>query len=158
MARNPVFWSRRGGASNMLNDCLEANSQSFLMDSVVYLNSAAVTAATHAGIEAATYKIAGLAARAATNVTTGNVEIPIKKIRAGDQIRIACTTGGTDKDAADFTVGDAYSIYIASNIAYVDHADTTNEVFKFIRPIVNANGSTSYEAIVEVQSAFLEFP
>jgi hypothetical protein len=158
MARVATITSRRRGGPINIGNVTEADSQSFVQGAPVYLTAGTVVAAAHAAIHAATYKLAGLASRAATNVASGNVEVPIQVIRAGDELRVACTASGTDKSAADFARGTYYGCYIASGILYVDYDNTSNAVFKFVKPCAKANDGTSYEAIVEAASAFLEFP
>ncbi len=111
----------------LVGGCNEANSSTFIIGDLVYLNSGAVTVC---GDDPTV--IAGLATKAGTNVTSGNIEIPIEPINS-DDIYVMNIWHTTDTSAvlSSITIGTAYEIArktVGSATAFVvDMAATTNE-------------------------------
>lgn len=147
--RQPRIATHSGGfAPQILYDAYEANSQSFKAGSLVYLNAGAVTVAAGGDVP-----IAGIAMKDATNVTSGNIEIPVQMITPDDEVLIQVSTGGT-LQAANTTCapGVAYDIVLDSNSEFwtLDSADTTNPKFVFIGPVLDATGAATYWAKVRL--------
>ena len=69
---------------------LEANSQTFTAGHFVYANSGAITKAD------SDTKTLGLAAKAATEVTSGNIQIPVIVVLPGDLILIQVSSANSD--------------------------------------------------------------
>ena len=153
MALRPVLVPANGRTPEIQWGCYEDDDETFEQGNLVTLTAGAVVEVA----SDATAKIAGIALAAGTNVKSGHIEIPFLKILPGDKLMIWCTTNGTDKSAADFTVGENYSVLLSSNIHMVDHNDTGNDVFKFLRPISKVSGATSYIGLVQPLDAFLEY-
>ena len=115
----------------------EANSQSFYAGQLVVFSSGVAAAASDT-----TTGLLGIALKDATNVTSDNIEIPFYPIYSDDDWIIQTTTGGTAKASSDFTQGTKYALYVASNVAYLDYADTSNDSAVFIEPIYRASLTT----------------
>lgn len=108
---------------------LEANSQSFKAGQLVTYSSGVAAAASDS------QALMGIALKDATNVTSGNIEIPIYPIYPEDEWEIKLTNGGTLTAASSFTQGTRYGTYVASNVAYLDLAETTTDNCIFVEPI-----------------------
>jgi len=120
---------------------LEANSQTFVEGNFVYLNSGAVTICGGGDLP-----IYGIAMKDATNVTTGNAEIPIQVIDTGDTVSITVATSADVPEVCNTTcaVLTAYDINAGTTItSMVDSSDTTNPCFVFLSPQYAADGSAS---------------
>jgi hypothetical protein len=139
---NPRLGKTIHGMDRILMGFKEANSQTFKKGQLVYPTSAATGALTACASDATL--VLGRALVDATNVSSGNIEIPVEAWYPGDEVIMPCTSGGTATASSSFYPGTAYGLYVASNICYADLADTTNELFVFLEPIANADGSTSY--------------
>lgn len=100
---------------------LEANSQAFKANDLVYLSATGtVTAVTDDGT--GTMVMAGMALTDATNVTSGNVAIRVMKIVPGDIYSInvySDTEGGTNPDDLEKLKGNAYNI-VAMTVTETD--------------------------------------
>jgi hypothetical protein len=90
----------------------------------------------------------GLAGKAATEVTSGNIEIPIALILPGDLLLIRVEDGSGNLEAADTTCtfGEAYGIkaYSANVETRIDSSNSTNKQFVFLGPQLDAAGDSSY--------------
>lgn len=139
-------WDPRGprpaGAWKIIHGYLEANNQSFKAGSPVYFNAGAVTASV-----GGTTPVAGFAMVAGTNVSSGNIEIPVMVPLADSELYIQVSSGGTLEATADTTCtpGVAYDMVLDSNSEYatLDSADTTNPVFVFIEAVKDVNGDST---------------
>jgi hypothetical protein len=129
----------------------EANSQSFKAGNFVYLNSGAVTLCGGGDVP-----IYGIALKDATNVTSGNIEIPIQVIDTGDTVSITVATSADVPEASDTTcsVLTAYDVNAGTTItSMVDSSDTTNPCFVFLGPQKKADGSSSNRGYFKILEA-----
>jgi len=150
---NPRILEYAGGYTNRIRyGANEANSQTFKAGQFVYLNSGAVTvSATDAA------NSCGIAMKDATNVTSGNIEIPYEEVYPGDVIAIRVTNNGTDALASTLTRGTLYGLYVASNTCYLDANDTSNDRFAFIDILDVGDGkAASYWAVARVLDDFAQ--
>lgn len=148
---NPQIIRSMSGQIELNNECLEADSMSFVAGEFVYLNAGAVTNVATDG--AAIY---GIAKKSATNVTSGNIIIPIEVIYPGDIIEMSTRTTATDYSAALFVVGVNYGLIVASNVHYADFADTSNDRFTCVGYKETMNGGTSYRGHFTVIASVLQ--
>ena len=122
---------------------LEANSMTFTTSHFVYANSGAITDA-----ESDT-KTLGLAAKAATEVTSGNIQIPVIVVLPGDVILIQVSSANSDSpEASDTTcvIGKSYGIvdYSANVPTRVDSSNATDELLIYLGPQLDAAGDSTY--------------
>jgi hypothetical protein len=137
----PYIVPRGGEVPAITYGHLEANSQTFVKGNFVYLNSGAVT--LYPGGDLPLY---GIAMRDATNVTSGNVEIPIQVITPDDVVSITVATSTDVPEAANTTcaVMTAYDTNAGTTItSMIDSSDTGNACFRYQGPQYNADGSVS---------------
>lgn len=130
---------------------LEANSQSFKAGHFVYLASAAAT--LYPGGDLPLY---GIAMKDATNVTSGNIEIPIAVITPDDLVAINVATSADVLEAANTTcaVGSDYDTNTGASIpSYIDSSDTTHGCFRFQGELNDSTGSASYRGIFRLLPA-----
>lgn len=109
-------------APRVVTGLLEADSQDFEVNDLVYLNAGAVTECGADPI-----LIAGFALAPATNVTSGNTEIPIEVIRPGD-VYLMNLYHATAASAvrSGVSIGTKYEIVQHADGWAVDMAATTN--------------------------------
>lgn len=142
-------------APRIIYGFLEANSQTFKAGAIVYLNSEAVTVCA-----ADATSIAGIAMKDATNVSSGNIEIPIMVIDGNSRIRLHCTNGATAALASSGTTGTRYSSYVDSDgVLKADHADSgtaAKNCWKFVEPLFDATAtSTHFGYFIPVGTAIM---
>jgi len=125
-------------APEIVHGFYEANSQSFKAGALVYLNSGAVTAFPTGDVP-----LAGIAMKAATNVTTGNIEIPIMKAIPGSEWWINVTDGSGVFEAANTTASlqTAYDVEVTNGICTLASDDTTNPVFRIQQWVYDETGT-----------------
>jgi hypothetical protein len=120
---------------------LEAATMLFAIGHFVYSNSGAITDAEDST------KILGLAGKAATNVSSGNIQIPVQVILPGDTLLIQVEDGSGTVEASDTTcvVGKSYGIKAFSeNVpSRIDSAEVTNEQFIYLGPQLDAAGAST---------------
>ena len=120
---------------------LEANSMTFTTSHFVY----AAPAITDA--EPSTM-ILGLAGKAATEVTSSNIQIPVSLILPGDVLMINVEDGSLAFEASDTTcnVGEAYGIcaYTANRASAIDSSNSSNKQFIYLGPVLDATGASTY--------------
>ena len=129
---------------------LEANSQTFKAGNFVYLNSGAVTLSADGDVP-----VYGIALKDATNVTSGNIEIPIQVIDTGDTVSITVASGDTPQ-ASNTTcaVLTAYDLNAGTTItSMIDSGDTTHPKFVFLAPQYKADGSASNRGYFKLLAA-----
>jgi hypothetical protein len=139
---NPRHGRAAGGAiPRIIFGAKEANSQSFKAGQLVYLNSGAVTVVADGGTA-----VMGIAMKDATNVSSGNIEIPIMVIEPGDSIiaRIYNSNTSAHVLSSSPVQGVNYGIVSVSNVTYVNYYNTTNDVFVFIEPVYDQLGVATY--------------
>ena len=125
----PVKWCRP-----LIYGFLEADSQSFYAGQLVAYSSGVAAAASDN-----TTGLIGIAMKDATNVTSGNIEIPIYPLYSTDLWEIKLTNNGTLSAGSAFTQGTRYALYVASNVAYLDVNDTTNDAAIYIDDVDPTN-------------------
>ena len=139
--RNPQIQCTSGKVAQITNRYSEANSQSFKAGQFVYFVSGAVTVTADGN-----YPVAGIALKDATNVSSGNIEIPVQLIGPDDEVLIqVCNVSGT-LEAANTTCvpGLSYDLQeVSTNLQYIDSSDTTNDKFVFIEAMLDGAGSAT---------------
>jgi len=129
---------------------LEANSQTFKAGNFVYLNSGAVTLSADGDVP-----VYGIALKDATNVTSGNIEIPIQVIDTGDTVSITVASGDTPQPCnTTCAVLTAYDLNAGTTItSMIDSSDTTHPKFVFLSPQYKADGSASNRGYFKLLAA-----
>jgi hypothetical protein len=139
--RGPYILPKNGGMPTVVYGILEADSQSFKAGHLVYLASGAAT--LYPGGDLPVY---GIALKDATNVTSGNIEIPIQVITPEDIVVFTVANSSDVPEAATTTCaeGTSYDTNTASSYpSYIDSSDTTNPCFRFQGAVLEADGSAS---------------
>ena len=140
--RQPKLYRGGSDVNELTYGSDEANSMTFTVRHFVYSNAGAITDA-----EPST-DILGLAGKAATNVTSGNVEIPVYVIQPGDRLLIQVEDGSGNPEASDTTcvVGTAYGIkaFSANVPSRIDSSNASNDQFTYLGPYLDATGASSY--------------
>jgi len=141
---NPRIGATHNGQSPEIRyGWYEVNSSDFKAGQLVYLAGNATTGGvTHCETDATV--IMGIAMKDATNVSSGNIEIPVMIIYPDDELIMRCRSGATDTLASAFYPGKKYGVILASNIIYVDQAEVTTTVVEFVEPIYDATGTSTY--------------
>lgn len=141
-SRNPKVQATSGKIPQILDNYLEANSQSFKAGQFVYVNAGAVTVSADGDVP-----VMGIALEDATNVSTGNIAIAIQVLGPDDEVLIqVCNTSGS-LEAANTTCkpGVAYDLQtVSTNLHYIDSSDTTNPKFVFVGPVYDSTGTATY--------------
>jgi hypothetical protein len=121
----------------------EANSQSFKAGEFVYFSSGAVTVAAVGDVP-----FAGIALTDATNVSSGNIVIPVQLVGPDDEVQIRVSDGSGSYEAANTTCvpGVAYDFNVASNLWSIDSSDTTNPKLVFIEALFDSTGTVTQYA------------
>jgi len=142
----------------VINDCCymenfpEAASQSFNAGELVYLVSGKVTVcATDATA------ILGRALTAASGTTDTNILVQV--FLSGIIVEMTMTTGGSNIVLAATHYGVQYGLYVASNLHYIDVADTTNGVFVILKEVGSPRsvlGDTNSRVAATVIDAVLQ--
>ena len=134
-----------------------AASQTFKKGEFLYLDNAgraAVCAADPAGIVG--IAMADAADCAVAGVTLG-ASIPVTIATRGQQFTMNVTNGGSGVATSITLAGRQYGLYVASNIHYLDTADTSNRRFVVVDVAQdNAMGDTNGRVIVEVIKGYAE--
>lgn len=149
--RGPIIYPQSGSVPFVQYGVLEANSQSFKAGHFVYLASAALT--LYPGGDLPLY---GIALKDATNVSSGNIEIPVQTIVPGDHVSITVATSADVPQAANTTcaVGTSYDTNAASSYpSYIDSSDTTNPCFRFMGEINDSAGAASNRGLFQLVPA-----
>lgn len=132
---------------------LEANSQSFDAGQLVYLDSGAVTAVASTGVD-----VLGIAELDATNVTSGNVAIPITVVKPDYLLKVRCTNNGTACTSESFVRGESYGIYTTNATAtYADLNNTTNDALVFVNHWKTPDGDYTNWGIFKLDAAVSSF-
>jgi len=143
-ANNPRLGATHNGESGEIRyGWYEANTQSFKAGQLVYLAGDATTGGVTADATDSA-AIMGIAMKDATNVSSGNIEIPVMIIYPDDELIMKCTASGTAKLSNLFYPGKKYGLYVGSNIWYADYDDTTNDAVMFVEPIYDVTGTSTY--------------
>lgn len=134
---NPQFLRSANQGGPLMRSYYEADSQSFKADQPVYLNASgdALTAVASDGVV-----LLGFAKKDATNVTTGNILIPVLVVRPGDEFEIDVYTGSTVDAATTAMLGQNFAFDVTSNSAKIDLNDTGNDVMT-LQQILNSDGT-----------------
>ena len=142
---------RNGGIPSIQYGILEANSQSFKAGHFVYLATAAATLYPGGDVP-----LFGIAMKDATNVTSGNIEIPIMIITSDDEVAISVATSADVLEAANTTcaVGTDYDTNTGASIpSYIDSSDTTNACFRFQGELLDSTGAAATRGIFRLLPA-----
>ena len=148
----PQFYGT-GSMPKIVYQGLEANSQSFKAGSVVYANSGAITACAADAVN-----ILGIAMVDATNVTSGNIEIPVMVFEPHTLLRMKVTSGATEATNSETSTAPfvKYAPYVDANgVLKLDTADTgvaTKNSLIFIQGIRDVNGDATAWAEVKIAS------
>jgi len=122
----------------------ESNSQSFKKGQWVVLAGDATTGGVSVCASNAVL-VMGIAQADATNVSSGNTEIPVDVIHTDDEIIMKCTASGTAKLSTLFYPSKKYGIYVSGNIVYADYDNTASyDCVMFVEPIYDVTGSGTY--------------
>jgi len=128
---------------------LEANSQTFVVGDLLYLNSGAATLVT----TSQETQIFGIALKRATNVTTGNADIPILTI-SPEGLYVA----QSDTTTAVAHVGEDYGLNYTSGSMSVDIGDTTSTSVRIeMLDSRDAVGASGGRYVVRFQPATMQF-
>jgi hypothetical protein len=128
----------------------EANSQSFKAGCLVKLDASGnVVVAAEGG------PIAGIAQKDATNVTSGNIEIPILVATPDQEWIMNVTNGSGVYEASNTTAveGIAYDIEVTNGIVTLASDDTTGASFVVVRHILDVNGSATTQVLARLIAA-----
>lgn len=142
--RNPQLQSQGSNIPEIVYGILEANSQSFKAGQIVYLTSNAATIMPDSS--GGNTPVLGIAQKDATNVSTGNIEIPIAIIDSNYDILIQVATDGGVLEAANTTCVPmtSYDLQrVSTNLDYINSGDTGNPSFMFVSEVLLADGSAS---------------
>lgn len=115
----------------------EANSQSFVGGQLVVYSSGVAAVATSGTT------VLGIALADATNVTTGNIKIPVQRVELGQDYAIKCISTATVTSASAFTPFEKYGLAVASNVCYLQLTNTTNDACVFLESIKDENGDAT---------------
>jgi len=149
--RGPYLLPKSGSIPHIQYGILEADSQSFKAGHFVYLATAAAT--LYPGGDLPLY---GIAMKDATNVTSGNIEIPIMVISPEDLVAINVATSADVLEAANTTcaVGSDYDTNTGASIpSYIDSSDTTNGCFRFQGELNTSDGTADTRGIFRLLPA-----
>ena len=145
-ASNPVVVNSGGDMlPEMIHSLLEANSQTFKKGQLVYSNAGAITAVDSTSIAAAV--VLGVAQKDATNVTSGNIAIPVQLIKPSDIVRMHISSSGTAALSSNCTVGKAYGLDVTSNVCTVNYSDPTYATVVFVGHCLDAAAGYTYEGL-----------
>ena len=130
-----------GAMPHIEDTLLEANTQTFYEGQLVYSDQGAITAVADDGVE-----ILGIALKAATNVSSGNIKIPVLVLTPDCICRMKVTNGATAADTDSAAMYEKYAIYVAStNISHADIGDTGHDAVVYLGPCDDAAGdATAY--------------
>lgn len=147
-----IVASADGKIPPIVHGLLEADSQTFDAGDLVYSNSGAITVVASDG-----QTVLGIALKDATNVTSGNVEIPVQIIRPGDVVRMHLTSGGTAALSSTATLYTAYGLYCtAATGSECDTADTSNDCVTVVKKCLDEFGDADYWVEVTFLEATLQ--
>ena len=140
-ATNPkIVGTPSGELPEIIHDLLEADSMSFATGELIYSNDGAITNCADDAVV-----ILGIAQKAATNVSSGNIEIKVEQILPSYRVRMLISTGGTAGSSSNMTVGNAYGLDVTSNVWTADYGDTDNDAVVFKSHCYDAAGNkTNY--------------
>jgi len=136
--------SHDGGSPEIRYGWYESNTQSFKAGQFVVLAGDATTGGVAVCASNAVL-VMGIAMKDATNVSSGNIEIPVMIVYPSDELIMKCTATATAKLSNLFYPGKKYGIYVASNVVYADYDNTASyDCVEFIEPIYDADGDATY--------------
>jgi hypothetical protein len=139
--RNPKILTKYG-IPQIVQNGAEANSSTFKAGQFVYSNAGAITVAAGAG-----GKIWGIALTDGTEVSSGNIDIPVQLLTSDCEVQMKVSSDSTiaNFQPANTTCvqGVDYDMIIASNICFVDSSDTASPSFTFVDAIYEADGTAS---------------
>lgn len=142
------------GCGQVISDFYEADSQSFKKGELVYLSNAGAVTACSGDLSSG--QIMGKALKDATNVTTGNIIIPIEVIEPGDLWLMRVSTSGTAATCDNLSLVTEYGLDVSSNVWTVDTAETDENVVTVVKYHYDTNGDEDYWVYVRFLSAALQ--
>jgi hypothetical protein len=143
--RQPQIQGASGKVGQIIHGLLESDSQTFKAGQLVYVHASGGITVTADGDT----PVVGIALADGTNESSAsvtNATIPVQVIGPDDEVLIQVTTGGT-LQASDTTckVGIGYDLEtVSTNLHYIDSADTSNQKFVYVGPILDAAGASTY--------------
>jgi len=141
--QQPRIAGSSGRVPSIWHGVYEANSQTFKAGALVYVNSGTVKIVPEGG------PCAGIALRDATNVTTGNVEIPILVAEPGTEWLINVTNGAGVYEASNTTavVGGQYDIEVTNGVVTLASDDSTGSQFVVLKHILDESGTNTTQVL-----------
>lgn len=139
--------SNGGSVPKIQYGILEDNSKSFKAGVLVDLTSGACDS-----IDTDATAVYGIALKDSTNTSSGNIEIPIQVITPSDELYMRVRSGASDALANTAAPGTAYGIIVdaSTDVAYMDTADTSNDVVVFQGELLDSTGASTYWARVRL--------
>lgn len=140
----------------LLMGMYEANTETFKKGALVYSGAGTGTVSV---VASAGTVILGIAEKDATNVSSGNIEIPITLIKPEYLVKMRMRRTATDTLNSDATadIGQAYGVILASGVHYVDLDNVTNHAFVLVKKITNADGSATYWGLFRIISTASQY-
>ena len=138
--RGPYILPKNGSMPTILYGINEANSQTFKAGHLVRNNSGI---ALDAGGDA---PVLGIALKDATNVSSGNIEIPVMIIDPEDIVVFTVATNADVAQAANTTCAIGTSYDTNASVAYpsyIDSSDTGNPAWRFQGAVYDAAGNAT---------------
>ena len=91
--------------------------------------------------------VLGVAQKAATTVSTGNIEIPVQVIDPNTEvlIQVADTSGALEAANTTCVPGLSYDLQrVSTNLDYINSGDTGNPTFMFVSEVLDGAGAATY--------------
>jgi hypothetical protein len=131
--------------ATVCSDYLEDNSQTFKKGELV---KSATTGAINTCDANPVVQILGIAQLDATNVTSGNITMPVEVINPYDIYLMRVSNAGTAALCTTLSLFTKYGITLASNLWTVDNQENDEDVVTVVGYHYDANGSADYWAYV----------
>ena len=143
--RNPQFQICGSGIPQVVYGHDEDASESFKAGQLVYFDASGQVIVVPDG---GTEPVAGIALKDATNTSASNaIEIPVQLITMADEllIQVGDTSGSYEASNTTCVPGVGYDTQIIStNLHILNSADTSNQTFVYVGPVLNAAGASTY--------------
>jgi len=133
---------------------VEANSQQFKVGELVVLDSSGdVTAIADDAV-----LLMGLSEAAGTNVSSGNIKIPISIIKPGYEVKLPVINNATACTTESFIPGTSYGFNVTVGTAsYVDLSEVTTTCATFIDHCKKPNGDYTIYGIFCIDADACQF-
>lgn len=151
---HPRIVPKAGEVPGLIYGFTEADSQTFVPGNLVYISAAGTL--TECTSDDTTY--AGIAAKAATNVTSGNIEIPFWPFYPDTLVQFT-VSGST---ALSFDSATYYNTVLTSSVHYLDSTDSgagtdTAELLLPLYYIKDALGDNTSQVVCALRGEPLDF-